>query len=242
MNRLQVSGISGNRNSIRALAVTCLFSFLFAGQAAAETGDHQALYLDAIDRVTAGGSIIATEMTRIARGEVSHYDFLQYEHSELLRHARALRHPPARLAGQQRAEVIARAGSLIEVADSLELVIADFLRSQALQQSAVNNTRDLVAGLARLDQSAEQLDRLQQLDVLVSTVQGDSPPEALAALNAAYSAVLEYEPDPQRKAEFTFQNRLIQDNANGLEIAMQRLAGSGLKEQADSFQEYFSKL
>ena len=58
---------------------------------------HQQEYVAALDRVTAAPTRIAEEMQRIRSEKVAHYDFLQYEHIEMLRHARALSYPPANL-------------------------------------------------------------------------------------------------------------------------------------------------
>jgi len=105
---------------------------------------HQQEYSAALTMVAAGPEHIAAEMQRIRSGEVAHYDFLQYEHIEMLRHARALSHPPANLEPKQREELLAKAQEWQHSAEEYELAIADFLRSQAALRSARANLQDLL--------------------------------------------------------------------------------------------------
>ncbi len=110
---------------------------------AAEEMDHPAAYQKALDFVRQSEGLLLSEMERIHSGEVAHYDFLQFQHLELLRHARALQHPPASLASAKRERLIEQAGSLLRAAESLEWIIADFLRAESALRSARSNQADL---------------------------------------------------------------------------------------------------
>lgn len=105
---------------------------------------HKEEYAVALERVAAGPDRIEAEMQRIRSGQVAHYDFLQYEHIEMLRHARALSFPPASLEPGDREEMLTEAGHWQALAEDFELVIADFLRNQAVANSARANYLDLL--------------------------------------------------------------------------------------------------
>lgn len=105
---------------------------------------HLEDYQTAVDRVAEASTRIAAEMQRIRSGEVAHYDFLQYEHIEMLRHARALSFPPADLDAAQHAAMLAEATHWQQSAEDYELVIADFLRSHATASGAKSNYQDLL--------------------------------------------------------------------------------------------------
>jgi len=102
--------------------------------AAAPAGSHNEAYQAAIAIAETAKSKLLAEMERIRTGEVAHYDFLQYQHLELIRHARALHHPPSGITGKEREQLVLLAEQLLTETDQLEWVIADFLRAQALTQ------------------------------------------------------------------------------------------------------------
>ncbi len=105
---------------------------------------HHQDYLEALRKVTSAQPKLIYEMNRIQTGEVAHYDFLQYEHIELIRHAKALAHPPAALPESVRTDLTQQAQTLLHTSNQLEWVIADFLRSHALVLSARYNLNDLI--------------------------------------------------------------------------------------------------
>lgn len=105
---------------------------------------HQQEYDAAMDQAADGPARIEEEMRRIRSGEVAHYDFLQYEHIEMLRHARALSHPPATLVDGERDALLKQAEKLQQSAEQYELIIADFLRAYAIASGALTNYRDLL--------------------------------------------------------------------------------------------------
>lgn len=79
---------------------------------------------------------IRMEIERIRTGDVAHYDFLQYEHFEMLRHARALSIPPANIDAEERAELLSQAAEWKQTAELYELMIDDFLCAQAVALAA----------------------------------------------------------------------------------------------------------
>jgi hypothetical protein len=75
---------------------------------------------------------LIAEMRRVHSGEVAHYDFIQFRHLELIRHARSLQHPPASLPQTIRAQLSQQASQLLQDVNALEWTIADFLRAEAM--------------------------------------------------------------------------------------------------------------
>ena len=92
---------------------------------------HEEAYLAALEKVTQGEARIANEMQRVQSGAVAHYDFLQYEHIELVRHAQALAYPPSAMDSATRAVIATEAAQLVDSANAMEWVIADFLRESS---------------------------------------------------------------------------------------------------------------
>lgn len=211
-----------------ALLFTLLASYLCASQASAEGGDHHRAYLDALDTVTAVEARIGEEMTRISNGSVAHYDFLQHEHIELLRHARALRHPPTDVSAAERDAVLAQADALLMVAETLELVIADFLRAQALLGSAVSNTLDLIATQANQGLSDTELTRLRQLDEAAREFRTDNSAATREALDAAFDRVASLEIGQTWHRELSVQRVLIRNNAAEADAGLAKLARAGV--------------
>lgn len=111
------------------------------------SAQHSAAYELALQSTTEAAERIHSEMRRIRSGEVAHYDFLQYEHLEMLRHARALSYPPASTSEEKRAELLSQAAHWQREAAQYELIIADFLRSYAAALNARLNYQDLLRTL-----------------------------------------------------------------------------------------------
>jgi len=98
------------------------------------TGDipaHQQAYLDTIAALESALPRLVQEADNIIDGQVSHFDFLQFQHRELIRFARALEYPPGSLAQQDRRELQKVARQLLAEIMNMEWLIADFLRAQA---------------------------------------------------------------------------------------------------------------
>jgi cytochrome c peroxidase len=93
---------------------------------------HHEAYAAAIEAIAPAQRGLLEEMRRIQSGEVAHFDFLQFQHLELIRHARALHHPPSHVDRQLRDRLVAGAEALLSAVNALEWTIADFLRAQAM--------------------------------------------------------------------------------------------------------------
>lgn len=218
------------------LLTAFLSTFLFASQALAETVSHHQAYLSALDTVIAAETRIGSEMTRISSGTVAHYDFLQHEHIELLRHASALRHPPTRMSASERDSVIARADALLMSAESLELVIADFLRAEALLSSAVSNTLDLLATQPKQKPTNADLNTLQQLAHAAREFNSDNTSATQGVLYAAFDKVASLDIAQKWQNELSVQRHLIRNNATVAGAGLSKLAVAELTSLAEVLQ------
>ena len=232
-----IRSISTSRQSrawfFPALLFTFLSTYLLASQAWAETGDHHQAYLDALDTAMAAEVRIGGEMIRISNGEVAHYDFLQHEHIELLRHASALRHPPLAMSASERGGVIARADALLMAAESLELVIADYLRAQAQLSSALSNTLDLIAIQSEQSLTSSDLNQVQVLAHAVSKIRSDNTTETREALDAAFDKVAALGIEQSWLSELSVQRSLIRRNAGAAASGPNQLAMAGITSLAE---------
>lgn len=93
---------------------------------------HSEAYSSAQNAVMPAFTKLQTELGRVESGEVAHFDFVQFQHLELIRHARALQHPPSELADSSRQCLLDGAERLLEEVMALELPIADFLQARAM--------------------------------------------------------------------------------------------------------------
>jgi cytochrome c peroxidase len=93
---------------------------------------HHLAYLAALNNTDTAKEKILTEMRRIQSGEVAHFDFLQYQHLELIRYATALQYPPSELSADTRVQLNHAAQTLMAETHKLEWIIADFLRAEAM--------------------------------------------------------------------------------------------------------------
>jgi len=227
------------KSQLALLAGASLTALLATGSSFGETGEHHVLYLDALTVVTESPARLGAEMERIATGQVAHFDFVQNEHIELLRHARALQHPPASLDPASRDEIMADASALETAAASLEWVIADFLRAQALLGSALANTQDLVNLLTDQSADSEQRQVLAQLAAATQAMESANTPQARATLEAAYEQALALDIDPTRKVELARQRELVRDNATLPKVALTRLAEVEIEALATSLREHY---
>ncbi len=152
------------------------------------TAHHAQQYQAALDRVGAAEQRIGFEMDRIHSGEVAHYDFLQYEHLEMLRHARALSHPPINLSSTQRAAALEQAEHWQQTAREYEFSISDFLRRHAIANSARLNYQDLLRTFAsEADEKTLQL--LSQAEASVLRFYSSPDEEAQEQLEKATSVL-----------------------------------------------------
>lgn len=93
---------------------------------------HEEAYLVAITAVETAAVALLMEMERVHGGQTAHFDFLQFQHRELIRYARALNYPPSALAAPARDELVAAAQGLLTTVSRLDWMIADLLRAEAM--------------------------------------------------------------------------------------------------------------
>lgn len=124
--------------------------------------DHAAAYAAVLAQVQQTQGRLVQALMQVNHGAVDHYDFVQVAHLDLLRQARALQHPPVQLTGAHRDQVIAKATRVLEISESLEWVVADFLRAQAALRSARANLADLQSIAAPNDAQRQAMDYQQQ--------------------------------------------------------------------------------
>jgi len=233
MNRLVSESRPSRSWLLQALLFTFLASYLFATQAFAEIGGHHQAYLDALDTVTTAQTRIDGEMMRISNGTVAHYDFLQHEHIELLRHARALRHPPTQVSASARDSVIAYADSLLMAAESLELVIADYLRAEAQLSSAVSNTLNLLAIQSEQSSTKSDFNLLQGLAHAAKEFRRENTSETREVLQAAFDKVESLDVERTWQRELSVQGYLIRNNSTEAATGRSKLAMAGIPSIAE---------
>lgn len=239
MDRLFFNFKPSKASLLPALVLTFLSTFALTSQALAESGEHHQAYLEALDTVVAADKRIAREMNRISTGTVAHFDFLQHEHIELLRHANALRHPPSSLSAANQSRVITDADALVVSAESLELVIADFLRAQALLTNAVSNTLDLVDTLPSQNLSSQDLATLQQLKHAAKIFGTDNSLETRNIVYAAFDKAALIDTEPTWQSELSKQRQLISDNAAEAAAGVSKLATAQVMEVAKTLQSSY---
>jgi len=93
---------------------------------------HHASYRSAQDALAPAFTGLLQALEQVTTGAVAHFDFVQFQHLELIRHARALQHPPSDLAENSQQCLQAGAAQLLQQVMALELPIADYLQAQAM--------------------------------------------------------------------------------------------------------------
>ena len=174
---------------------------------------HQEEYTAALNLEAEAPTRIAEEMQRIRSGQVAHYDFLQYEHIEMLRHARALSFPPANLEPEQREAMLLQAAEWQQSAEQYELIIADFLRTQAVASSAKANYQDLLRLLsAGADEKTQSL--LAQAEQSALAFYAQPRPETQLEFESSTRALHGINLIPERLEELQLQLRLLLENVS----------------------------
>jgi hypothetical protein len=168
---------------------------------------HQEHYAAALNLLTAAPARIAEEMQRIRSDQVAHYDFLQYEHIEMMRHARALSFPPGNLEAEQREALLSQATEWQQSAADYELIISDFLRNHAVASSARANLQDLLRILST-DADEKVLSRLSQVEHSAYMFYSQPGPDTQLGIESSTKALQDLNLNPQRLQELQFQVRL----------------------------------
>jgi len=174
---------------------------------------HQEQYSVALNRAAETPARIEKEMQRIRSGQVAHYDFLQYEHIEMLRHARALSFPPANLQPQQRETMLSEAAQLQQSAEQYEYIIADFLRAWAVASSAKFNFQDLLRILS-VEANEKTLSLLSQAELSALAFYAQPGPATQLNLEDATRALQSIDLNSERLEELQLQVRLLLENVS----------------------------
>ncbi|MBT8148133.1 MAG: c-type cytochrome [Gammaproteobacteria bacterium] len=175
---------------------------------------HRQEYAEALNRVAEAPERIHEEMRRIRSGSVMHYDFLQYQHIEMLRHARALSFPPAAMEQAQRKELLTKAAEWQQTAEQYELIIADFLRTQAVANSATANIQDLLRLLSVVDDENTRL-LLAQAEQTALAFYKQPDPATQLSLERAAQALESVDLNTRHFEEFQRQVRMLLENVPG---------------------------
>lgn len=233
--KLQLSNI---RNCIGASLL--VLGAVLVSPSYADTETHATAYEDALTRVSSGQENLIAEMERINSGQVAHFDFLQFEHLEILRFASALRYPPASLSESQRASLREQADQLLLSAEALEWSIADFLRSHALLSGALSNTLDIVS-LAQLEAQLVTASSFQELTQAAMLFRKAQDVSSLQLLSAAIDKTIADLKSESYRRELTTQKKLIVDNAAGPRHALTQVKAAGLTAEAELISELYMR-
>ncbi len=172
------------------------------------TQRHKDEYGAALSLAAESSTRIKEEMQRIRRGQVAHYDFLQYEHIEMLRHARALSFPPANMESGQREALLSQAKQWQQSAEQYELIIADFLRAQAIASSAKSNYQDLLRILS-VEADEKILSLLAQAEQSALAFYAQPRLDTQLKLEDSTLALQSLNLNPERLEELQLQVRLL---------------------------------
>ena len=198
--------------------------------AAAEANDstHEYAYAKALERLEAVPDKMLEAMRRIRTGEVSHFDYLQYEHIELLRDAKAVHFPPMSLAESKRELVRDQADRVLKFAVELEVNIADFLRAQALLNGSLLGTLDIANAAGKLTESTSQQMALIDLSEAVRQYQATFDSSDLQSVLQAFDRVDGSGLDRRYKLELSAQRQIIANNDQVAGAAMESMGTAQL--------------
>lgn len=207
----------------------------------AEIESHDMAYQQALDKVELGYKQLHEELDRIHYGEVAHFDFLQYAHIEVLRHARALRHPPSDRGMESREPIIEHATQLVTAAESLELALSDFLRSHALLDSAISNTVDIVQQAGMTSEGLAQ-SALYDLGRAATQFKENMQPDRLNSLQVAFENVSKTDSINQDWLDaLVLQQGLIETHSGAYERVVAELEASELVQALGSLKAIYSE-
>ncbi|MDX1490775.1 MAG: hypothetical protein R3332_05775 [Pseudohongiellaceae bacterium] len=183
-----------------AASAMCLGSSALSEDSLSHHQDYEAalnITLNSEERIT-------TQMSRLLIGEVKHFDFLQFEHIELMRHARALAHPPSDVSEEAKEEIKREADALMSASLEIEWIIADFLQEYAQVRSATSNILDIVSSLED-EKDAALRSKLHSIKAQTQQLVLNGYQDDWEELNNSLSRVLASDIGAQAKAELDFQ-------------------------------------
>lgn len=192
---------------------------------------HHSDYFAALNNVTQGEARIAAAMQHVQSGQVAHYDFLQNEHIELIRHARALAWPPSNISAPNKDTLRKDAQTLLSSAESLEWIIADYLRAVAQVRSATSNTLDIAKQASQGAETPLQA-KLETLQIDTLMFMTSAYQDDWETLSQAYDSVFASDISEQTRRELTFQKERLVMFTEQLQTHMQALLESDVDVKA----------
>lgn len=103
--------------------------------------EHALAFRNILDSAERTPKRIEEELEKLVSGQVAHFDFIQFQHLELIRYSRALIHPPSSLPASQQTRLSDEAEILNKQVMALELNISDFIQAYTLTQTLENLPR-----------------------------------------------------------------------------------------------------
>lgn len=140
---------------------------------------HAEIYSQVLQQLPLAFEQLLLAMQAVESGEVAHFDFMQFQHLELIRYSRALLHPPASLPETERGQLLAEGRALHQAVINLEWPIADFLMAHSRLQA--------LTALSQAGQSGQLLLARSELPALMADARQTRA--AARALIAAFDAV-----------------------------------------------------
>lgn len=215
----------------RGILASLMFSSIAVSASAQGADAHHSDYALALSTVVHGEERIAAAMQQVQSGQVAHYDFLQQEHIDLIRHARALAWPPASIAPATKTALRDEAQALLGSAEALEWIIADYLRAVAQVRIATSNTLDIAEQAAQGAES-ELKASLEALQIETLMFMAAAYHEGWERLVTAYDTVLKSDISEHSRVELRAQKERLRLFTPQLQEHRQALLESDVDVQA----------
>ena len=181
----------GNESAPTEQAATASSTASAAPSPAADNNSHKQLYQAAIAATAGASDKILSEMQRINREEVANFDFLQFEHLELIRNARALAFPPAEIDSSIQQALQRSAEALLAASHELEWMIADFLRAEAMSRimdTHINNPESSVRAGELGDPMQRKAGYQEQSAAMLTAMQASTVSARALAVHEAFAS------------------------------------------------------
>lgn len=203
----------------------------------ADTDAHHRDYDSAIHIALNSKMRIIEEMIKVRAGTVAHYDFVQFEHIELVRHAQALAFPPAATSATDKELIKVQADALLAQAQDLEWVIADYIRAFAQVRSATSNTLDILHHLPGQTKPSLSASLEAEIEKLIASQYNND----WNNIDQTFDALIASNIDTTSIKELEFQRQQLKQNLPKLEPLIQKVALSETNEIALRIRSIFDR-
>lgn len=129
---------------------------------------HENAYQQSVQNIVQAFEALLAQMQKVDNGGVQHFDFVQFQHLELIRLSRALQHPPANWPLERQQCATTAAQPLLADVMALEWPIADFLRQQAIKGVWQAHLLTPTASSPSTDELAQRIESHQALAAAIS--------------------------------------------------------------------------